>query len=274
MHARGLTLAWVMRTDKLTVKAQEALQEAQAEARKREHQAIDLEHLLLALLHQQDGVARPAARAHRRQPRPGREPARGRAARRPQGARRRRALPRQPAAEAARPGRGRGEEAQGRVRLHRAPARGGRRGQEPAPARRCAPPAPRADRIRGAREGHARRRPGHEPGGGEPVPRAREVREGPHRAGPQGQARPGRRPRRGDPAHHPDPLPPHQEQPGAGGRPGRGQDRHRRGAGPPHRGRRRARGAEGQAASSRSTWARSWPAPSTAASSRSGSRRC
>ena len=48
-----------MRTDKLTVKAQEALQEAQAEARKREHQAIDLEHLLLALLHQQDGVARP-----------------------------------------------------------------------------------------------------------------------------------------------------------------------------------------------------------------------
>ena len=48
-----------MRTDKLTVKAQEALQEAQAEARKREHQAIDLEHLLLALLHQQEGVAKP-----------------------------------------------------------------------------------------------------------------------------------------------------------------------------------------------------------------------
>ena len=48
-----------MRTDKLTVKAQEALQEAQAEARKRGHQAIDLEHLLLALLHQQDGVAKP-----------------------------------------------------------------------------------------------------------------------------------------------------------------------------------------------------------------------
>ncbi len=48
-----------MRPEKLTVKAQEALQEAQAEARKREHQAIDLEHLLLALLHQQEGVAKP-----------------------------------------------------------------------------------------------------------------------------------------------------------------------------------------------------------------------
>jgi len=48
-----------MRPDKLTVKAQEALHEAQALARKREHQAIDLEHLLLALLHQEDGVAKP-----------------------------------------------------------------------------------------------------------------------------------------------------------------------------------------------------------------------
>jgi ATP-dependent Clp protease ATP-binding subunit ClpB len=48
-----------MRTEKLTVKAQEALQQAQALARKRDHQAIDLEHLLLALLQQEDGVARP-----------------------------------------------------------------------------------------------------------------------------------------------------------------------------------------------------------------------
>ena len=58
MQARGLTLV-DMRPEKLTVKAQEALQEAQAEARKREHQAIDLEHLLLALLHQEEGVAKP-----------------------------------------------------------------------------------------------------------------------------------------------------------------------------------------------------------------------
>jgi ATP-dependent Clp protease ATP-binding subunit ClpB len=48
-----------MRPDKLTVKAQEALQEAHVQARKRDHQAIDLEHLLLALLRQEDGVARP-----------------------------------------------------------------------------------------------------------------------------------------------------------------------------------------------------------------------
>ena len=48
-----------MRTEKLTVKAQEALQAAQAEARRRDHQAIDVEHLVLALLDQSEGVARP-----------------------------------------------------------------------------------------------------------------------------------------------------------------------------------------------------------------------
>jgi ATP-dependent Clp protease ATP-binding subunit ClpB len=48
-----------MRTDKLTVKAQEAVAAAQAEARRRDHQAIDVEHLLLALLGQEEGIARP-----------------------------------------------------------------------------------------------------------------------------------------------------------------------------------------------------------------------
>ncbi len=48
-----------MRPEKLTTKAQEVLQAAQAQARRRDHQAIDAEHLLLALLEQQDGVARP-----------------------------------------------------------------------------------------------------------------------------------------------------------------------------------------------------------------------
>jgi ATP-dependent Clp protease ATP-binding subunit ClpB len=48
-----------MRTDKLTVKAQEALQAAQAQARRRDHQAVDAEHLLLALVEQDEGVARP-----------------------------------------------------------------------------------------------------------------------------------------------------------------------------------------------------------------------
>src|SRR5215471_543368 len=46
-----------MRLDKLTIKSQEALQQAQALAEKRNHQAIDLEHLLFALLGQPEGVA-------------------------------------------------------------------------------------------------------------------------------------------------------------------------------------------------------------------------
>jgi ATP-dependent Clp protease ATP-binding subunit ClpB len=45
-----------MRLEKLTIKSQEALQEAQGLADKRNHQAIDVEHLLFALLGQKDGV--------------------------------------------------------------------------------------------------------------------------------------------------------------------------------------------------------------------------
>ncbi len=48
-----------MRPEKLTVKAQEALQGAQAEARRRDHQAVDVEHLVLALLAQAEGIALP-----------------------------------------------------------------------------------------------------------------------------------------------------------------------------------------------------------------------
>ncbi|HZD41178.1 MAG TPA: ATP-dependent chaperone ClpB [Terriglobales bacterium] len=45
-----------MRLDKLTTKSQEALQHAQSLAEKRNHQAIDVEHLLFALLGQREGV--------------------------------------------------------------------------------------------------------------------------------------------------------------------------------------------------------------------------
>ena len=45
-----------MRLDKLTTKSQEALQQAQLLAEKRNHQAIDVEHLLFALLGQKEGV--------------------------------------------------------------------------------------------------------------------------------------------------------------------------------------------------------------------------
>ena len=45
-----------MRTDKLTTKAQEALQQAQALAESRGHQELTPEHLLSTLLTQDQGV--------------------------------------------------------------------------------------------------------------------------------------------------------------------------------------------------------------------------
>src|SRR5208337_762983 len=48
-----------MRYDKLTLKAQEALQEADSLAHAYNHPVMDVEHLLLALLEQKDGVILP-----------------------------------------------------------------------------------------------------------------------------------------------------------------------------------------------------------------------
>ena len=48
-----------MRFDKLTVKAQEAVQAAQSLADQGNHQALEPEHLLLALVQQQEGVVGP-----------------------------------------------------------------------------------------------------------------------------------------------------------------------------------------------------------------------
>jgi ATP-dependent Clp protease ATP-binding subunit ClpB len=48
-----------MKAEKLTVKAQEALQAAQDIARKRDHQAVEVEHLARALFDQEDGVVQP-----------------------------------------------------------------------------------------------------------------------------------------------------------------------------------------------------------------------
>src|SRR5919201_3564843 len=48
-----------MRLDKLTVKAHEALQAAQGLADQHGHQAIEPEHLLVALLQQREGVVGP-----------------------------------------------------------------------------------------------------------------------------------------------------------------------------------------------------------------------
>src|SRR3972149_1120534 len=48
-----------MRFDKLTLKAQEAVQAAQSLADQESHQAMEPEHLLLALIQQQEGVVGP-----------------------------------------------------------------------------------------------------------------------------------------------------------------------------------------------------------------------
>ncbi|PWB48212.1 MAG: ATP-dependent chaperone ClpB [Candidatus Methylomirabilota bacterium] len=51
-----------MRFDKFTFKAQEAIQQAQKLAEERDHQTIDVEHLLLALVEQAEGVVQPILR--------------------------------------------------------------------------------------------------------------------------------------------------------------------------------------------------------------------
>jgi len=48
-----------MQIEKFTLKAQEALQEAKAIAERKNHQQIDVEHLLLALLNQKEGIVIP-----------------------------------------------------------------------------------------------------------------------------------------------------------------------------------------------------------------------
>ena len=48
-----------MQLDKLTLKSQEALQEAKGIAERNNHQQIDVEHLLLALLGQKEGIVIP-----------------------------------------------------------------------------------------------------------------------------------------------------------------------------------------------------------------------
>jgi ATP-dependent Clp protease ATP-binding subunit ClpB len=49
----------MMRSDKLTIKAQEALQAAHELAQKQNHAAVDCEHLLASLIQQADGLVRP-----------------------------------------------------------------------------------------------------------------------------------------------------------------------------------------------------------------------
>ena len=88
------------------------------------------------------------------------------------------------------------------------------------------------------------------------------------RAGAARQARSGDRARRRDSAHHPGALAPHQEQSGADRRARRGQDGHCRGAGAAHRLPATCPSSSRTSAWSRSIWARWWRARSIAASSK------
>ena len=206
---------------------------------------LDAEHILAALVEPDDGIPAETLRRlgvdlpgvprrARRDPGPARQDP-GRLA-----------DPRSARQAGRRARRGRGQAPRRRVRLDRAPAprrrRGRRRGPGPARAARRRPRGHPA----GAPE-RPRRPAGHiaEPGGH--LPGAREVRPRPDRGGPRRQARPGHRPRRGDPPRDPGPVAPDQEQPGPDRRAGRRQDGHRRGPRPADRPRRRARGAQGQA---------------------------
>ena len=227
-----------MQPDRMTVKTQEALAAAQRLARPRRNAQVGPNHLLVVRTSRTAASSSPCSGARARTPTPS-------AARRTRSLTRRPRSPATPRPQptpdaalgdlfakadetAARHGR--------RVRVHRAPPAGAggrsqdRRGRVGRAAGRgrpgCARPAPR-DRP--------------EPRG--PLPGAGAVRPRPDRGRRAGQARPRHRPRRRDPARDPDPLAPHQEQPGAHRRARRRQDRHRRGARAADRGRRRARDA-------------------------------
>ena len=112
------------------------------------------------------------------------------------------------------------------------------------------------------------------PGRGVDVREPREVLRRPHPGRRGRQARPGDRPRRRDPPGHPGAVAAYQEQPGPDRRARRRQDRRRRGPRPARSSPATCPTRSRAGACSASTWPRWWPARSTAASSRSGSRPC
>ena len=187
-----------------TQKTQEAVSTAVEVAKAESNPEVTPDHLLAALLRQEEGIVLPILQRVGLAPlavRNAADDAIGQAARRPTGAR--------PACRAS------------SSRSSTPPTRSG-----PSCTTSTCPPSTSSSRwsiasgiereqllaamqeVRGQPPRHVA-----EPGGA--VPGAREVRPRPHRGGPRRQDRPGHRARRGDPARHPGAVPPHQEQPGA-----------------------------------------------------------
>ena len=238
-----------MDIEKFTDRARGFLQAAQTIAIREYHQRVTPEHLLKALLDDEQGAAAGLIRAAGGDP--GRAQAGGRC-------RARRASPRSRAAAPASRSSRRTSCACWTPRSSRRsrPATSSSRrtgccvalaaARRRRPGRRCATPARRPQQLEKAVADLRKGRTVNSQNAEEQLRRAEEVCARHHRSGARRQARPGDRPRRGDPPRDPGAGAPHQEQPGADRRARRRQDRDRRGPGAAHRQGRRAGGAEGQ----------------------------
>ena len=231
-----------MRMDKLTSRFQQALADAQSLAVGRDHNLIEPAHLLLALLDQQGGSTRPLlaqagvnvpllrerlVEALDKLPKVTGQEGNfsvgndlAACSTSPTSWRSSAAMPSSPASCSCSP--------RSTTRAPLGKALQGRRRRQGRAAKRAIEQAARR------REGAGRERRGTAPGAGE-------IHHRPDRARRDRQARPGGRPRRGNPPHHPGAAAAHQEQPGADRRARRGQDRDRRRPGAAHRQRRSAR---------------------------------
>ena len=191
-----------------TQKTQEAIGRAVDTAKAENNPEVTPDHLLAALLRQEEGIVLPIIQRLGLAPLTVRNAADDAVSKLPKayGGEARMGRELQQVLDARRQG---ASGAHRRVPLHRAP---------PARARRSAGREPRAGAGRHA--GGPREPPRDVPEPRGAVPGARALRPRPHRRGPGRQDRPRHRARRGDPSRHPGALAPHQEQPGADRRAG------------------------------------------------------
>ena len=206
-----------MDIEKFTERARGFLQAAQTIAIREFHQRITPQHLLKALLDDEEGAAAGLIKAAGGDPEGGARRGRGRSWR---------ASPRcrgpAPASRSSRPNWCGCSTPRSRPRPRPATSMSRRTGcwsRSPPPTRRPARALRSAGaNAAGAGEGgqrHPQGPQGHQPERRIQLRRAEEVRPRHDRARARRQARSGDRPRRGDPPHHPGAGAPHQEQPGA-----------------------------------------------------------